>query len=80
MPRYYFDVDDGQRKLIDDDGSALPDPEAARDQALAMLPSFARVALTGEGSREVTVAVRNEAGGAVFTATMTLRSQWLIKP
>ena len=80
MPRYYFDIDDGQRKFIDDDGNGLSDPEAARDQALAMLPKFARVALKGEGSREVTVTVRNETGDVVFIATMTLRSKWLIEP
>ena len=80
MPRYYFDIDDGQEKFIDADGKTLLNPEAARDQALAMLPKFARSALTGEGSRDVTVTVRNEAGDGVFTAAMTLRSKWLVQP
>ena len=77
MPRYFFDIDDGRRNIIDDDGHEVLGPEAARDEALALLPAFAREALTGDGSRDVVVTVRNAAGDVVYTATMTLRSTWL---
>ena len=80
MPVYYFDIDDSRQKFIDNDGKELTGPEAARDQAFSLLPQFAKEALTGAGSREVTVIVRNDAGDTVFMATMTLRSEWLIAP
>ncbi len=79
MPRYFFDTDDGQREIIDDDGSELSGPDAAKDAALGLLPPFARAALIGDGSRNVRVNVRNEAGDVVYTASMTLRTKWLIQ-
>ena len=77
MPRYHFDSDDGQRQIVDDDGYELSGPEAAQEEALTLLTSFARAALKGDGSRDVRVAVRNEAGDVVYRATMTLRSEWV---
>lgn len=79
MPRYHFDIDDGQREIIDDDGKELSSPDAAQEEALTLLTSFARAALNGDGSRNVRVTVRNDTGDVVYTATMTLRSKWVIK-
>ena len=77
MPRYHFDIDDGQREVIDGDGNELSGPDAAQQEALALLTSFAQAALNRDGSRDVRVMVRDDAGVVVYTATMTLRSKWV---
>ena len=35
MPRYYFHIRDGKELIRDDEGTELPDPEAAHAEALA---------------------------------------------
>ncbi len=80
MPRYYFDVDDGDRKFIDDEGSDMPDAKAARNEAILLLPDFAKTVLPDGGDRDFVSRVRDEAGNLIFEATFTLRSQWLVDP
>ena len=35
MPRFFLHIDDGTQRIEDEEGSELPDPAAARDEALA---------------------------------------------
>ncbi len=77
VPRYYFDVDDGKRKFVDDESSEMRDTKAARDEAVLLLPDFAKTVLPDGGDRDFVSRVRDEAGTLIFEATFTLRSQWL---
>ena len=74
-PRYYFDVNDGEKSFVDDEGSDLPDANAARDEALAILPDYAQNVLPDGGNRASRV--RDEEGNVIFEATFTLRSRWI---
>jgi len=42
MPRYYFDYLDGPKSLQDDEGTELPDLEAARSEGLETLGLVAK--------------------------------------
>ncbi len=77
MPRYFFDINDGERATIDAEGSELDSDEAARAEAIGVLPDLARDMLP-DGDRHTFIAsVRDEAGRAIFRATLTLAAEWL---
>ena len=42
MPRFYFDIHDGERFTPDDEGLEFPDAQTARDKAVSSLPDIAR--------------------------------------
>jgi hypothetical protein len=48
MPRYFFDIHDGERFTPDDTGLEFPDGHAARAKAVSTLPDIA-----GTGLRSV---------------------------
>jgi hypothetical protein len=77
MPRFYFDIHDGARETLDDEGTQLADLQAACDEALAVLPAIAENELAGPGDREIVATVRAENGAAVFRARLSLTSEWL---
>ena len=71
MPRYYFETDDGSSRVIDDDGIELRDAEAARREAVLVLPAMAHERLLDTEACTLSAIVRNEDGAIVYTATMT---------
>ena len=71
MPRYFFDIHDGQFSR-DDEGLECANFEAARREAMASLPEIARFALPGDSeTRAFSVLVRDEGGAVVYTAALT---------
>ena len=76
MPRYYIDSDDDDLSVRDDEGEEMAGPQAARVAALRVLPDMARDKIPDEDARTFTVTVRNEAGAAIYTATLTLVGRW----
>ncbi len=63
MPRYYFDFHDGAEVTMDDEGTELPDMQAARDEATETLLSVAKDALPPNGkARQLSIRVRDEQG------------------
>ena len=73
MPRYFFDLDIGPRVIRDGRGTDLPEDEAAREAAVAVVPDIVRIMnLTGEAG-QLTSIVRDAAGRVIFSLTMTLR-------
>lgn len=72
MPRFYFDVYDGEAEFRDGDGIDLaPDDVPGEAQGLLHLLAYARVPY---GKRLLLVAdVRNAAGRVVYQATAELR-------
>ena len=77
MPRFFFDISDGQL-IVDNDGTEFPNAHAARDEAIRSLPDIARQEIGVRGAREVVVLMRDEAGRALFTAALTLTAKWLV--
>jgi len=77
MPRYYFDIDDGEHRTYDETGHEFIGREAAREQAIAVLPNIARDMLLNGDRRDFVSYVRDETGNLIFTATLSLTARWL---
>lgn len=73
MPRYYFDTDDGDTFLEDDEGQELNGIEEARLQSQTGLADIARDVVPGDGpKRTMTVRVRDDTGKTVLRAALSL--------
>jgi hypothetical protein len=72
MPRYYFDVDDGETLTCDDEGLDLDDMEEARREAVRTLPEVAKDALPDGNERTFAVTVRDEARCPILRAQLKL--------
>ena len=72
MPRYFFDLDGGERLFRDEKGSDLPDVHAAREEAIAVLPDIVRAMVTGHDGKTLTSIIRDEVGNVVFGVKLTL--------
>jgi hypothetical protein len=73
MARYFFDTDDGETFLEDEDGIELDGVESARFQAQRGLVDMARDVVPGGGPRRtMTVRVRDETGRPVLRAALAL--------
>ncbi|MFC0408776.1 DUF6894 family protein [Roseomonas elaeocarpi] len=77
MPKFFFDIHDGEHYRRDQEGSELTDGEAARREALAVLPDIARDRSPGDNRRDFIVDVRDETDRLVFTATLSLMARWI---
>ncbi len=80
MPRYFFDIDDGDISTEDDEGLELEGPREARNRAIAVLPGIAREVLPDGDRREFIVTVRDAKGQRLFLARLSFEAQWLIAP
>ena len=79
MPRFFFDIHDGQH-IRDDEGVELPDLEAVRKEAMRALPGIASDEIPKDGDRQnFTVVVTDEDGHAVYCATLSYVGQWLLR-
>ena len=72
MPRYSFDIHRNGEVMIDSECQELPDVEAVRKEAMAVLPEIALNALRVDGDRQNFVVVaRDQSGVPVYTATLS---------
>jgi hypothetical protein len=55
MPRFFFDIHDGENFMPDRQGADLEDLEAAKDEAKKALPDLVRDARLDGDRRDVTV-------------------------
>ena len=78
MPRYFFDIDDGERRSLNEDGLEFAGPWEARANAIAVLPDIAREVMPDGNRREMVSTVRNEGGDVMFTAKLSLVAEWLV--
>lgn len=77
MPRFFFDIDDGERRTTDSEGLELPDLAAAGNVAVSILPDLAREELP-DGDRRVFVCqVRDDRSTVIFIATLSLVAEWV---
>jgi hypothetical protein len=71
MPRFYFDIHDGELQR-DGEGRECESVEAARDRVIGSLPDLAELITSNDSDNQaVTVTVRDEEGGQVYAGTLT---------
>jgi hypothetical protein len=80
MPRYFFDIDDGERSSRDSVGTELADREAVRREATGILPDVAREELPDGNERIFACSVRDESGKVIFVAKLTLKAVRATEP
>ncbi len=78
MPLFYFDISDTGRLIRDDEGTELVDPEAARAEAIGVLPDIARDELPDGDRREFMSEVRDVSGRIIFRAKLSLVAGWVV--
>lgn len=82
MARYFFDIHDGRTFFRDTEGHECADAHEIRHEAMLALPEIARqeIPKLAADTQAFTVAVRNEQGQTVYTATLTFAGIWMDKP
>ena len=71
MPKFYFDVFDGEQTLSDEEGTELADHHAARDEATKALTEMAGDYIPGDGlHREMAIYVRDETGSKIMDVSL----------
>ncbi|MFI0849091.1 DUF6894 family protein [Mesorhizobium sp. IMUNJ 23232] len=77
MPRFYFDVFDGDQITRDEIGIDFPDEDEAAKQAMAALSDIVHDGLPGGPQGEFWVKVRDESGAYIFAAELKFKADWL---
>ena len=72
MPRFYFDVREGQLFVEDRDGLEFPDLDTVEQEAIQAAASIGKERLPRGDTRDVTVEVRNERRQRVLTVKVSL--------
>jgi hypothetical protein len=72
MPRFYFDVREGQLFVEDRDGLEFPDIDTAEQEEIQAAASIGKERLPRGDTRDVTVEVRNERRQRVVTVRVEL--------
>ena len=73
MPRFYFDIRDGENYISDEVGLEFPSLKSARDNASSSLAEIMKDALPDVVQYEVSVEVRGE-GEILFRARITFEA------
>lgn len=77
MPRYFFDIHNGD-PTRDDTGTECLDLDTVRLKAIRTLPDIAREEIPKDGDRRTfTVLVTGEDGRPVYSATLNFTGLWL---
>ncbi|WP_298961098.1 hypothetical protein [uncultured Methylobacterium sp.] len=80
MPRYFFDIFDGNGRQSDDTGTEFADLDDVRKAAMQLLPNIAREEIPKDGDRcSLVVLVTDEDGHPVYSATLTYTGLWLLR-
>ena len=72
MPRFFFDIHDGENFRPDREGLELEDLEAAKAEAKKALSDIVRDEMPDGDRRDFTVDVKNAAGQIVWRVTLSL--------
>jgi hypothetical protein len=72
MPRFYFDIRDGDKVISDDAGLELPDIHAARKLAARAVGEMARDAAADVAPRTIAVEVKDGSRAPLLEATASL--------
>lgn len=72
MPRYFFDVQDGEGVFVDETGMDLPDMETAIREARRALADMMRDNLRDQAAQALLICIRDDADGqVVLTVSLT---------
>ncbi|MFD0466069.1 DUF6894 family protein [Microvirga aerilata] len=74
VPCFYFDVREGTKLTVDDEGLEFDSLDAAESGAISAAADIWRDLLRGSDPRAVTVEVRNEHGQWVLTVSVAMES------
>ncbi|MDB5528104.1 MAG: hypothetical protein JWR51_1207 [Devosia sp.] len=79
MPRYYFDIREGQETVTDDEGTELVDLTMARLEAANTITELANDHIPGDGPQHyISIIVRDETGAAVIKMDLAFDTKVLI--
>jgi hypothetical protein len=73
VPRFYFDVREGEKFIPDEKGLEFDSLDAAEHEAARAAAEIGRDRLPKGDVREVTVEIRNEHRQRVLTVTVSMR-------
>ncbi len=73
MPRYFFDVDDGERQIRDDAGMFLPGLDDVEHETRTLLQNLGVPEVLYGRDRVFTAMVRDQNGVTVYRATLALK-------
>ena len=77
MPRYFFDIDDGERHVRDDGGWECSGLQEACAVAVRTLPDIARDVAFDGGRQDLVATVRDAGDQTLFRVTLSIRTEWL---
>jgi hypothetical protein len=72
MPRYFFDIHDGDQFTPDYDGIELESIEAAKVEAKRTLPDIVKDEMPDGDRRDFVVLVKDEVGHEIVRVTLSL--------
>lgn len=76
MPRYFFDIHNGDGPTRDDHGIVLTSRERILHETSRLLLDIARDELPGQSRGEIAVFVRDDAGNEVCHTQLSFKTEW----
>ena len=77
MPRYYFNLRDGDEFIPDDEGIEFPAIQGARDEAFRGLADCARDAISNVSGGELVIEVADSRQNVLFVAKLAFATEFL---
>lgn len=77
MPRYYFDIDEGDQRTTATEAIEFPSAEAAKRSAVTALAELASDELPGHETRTFGMTIRDAQGSQIWKGTIQFASSWL---
>ncbi|MDB5538494.1 MAG: hypothetical protein JWQ89_221 [Devosia sp.] len=76
MPRYFFDIDDGENMHLDADGTEFPNEQAAREGAALTIAEMGREVIPHDGGRrDLYIWIRDQSGTAVAKLSLNFKDR-----
>ncbi|MCE4225266.1 hypothetical protein HCU64_16040 [Methylobacterium sp. C25] len=76
MPRYYFEIHDGDWGEVDTEGADHPTEKHAGEEAIGTLTHLAKDKLPSRDERDFTADVRDESGRLIVHGKLSFRGVW----